>query len=177
MRVGGFGRECSLSLHLSLTLPALNVHLLRILAVNYSVPGSLDWCIVSCTQHYNGMQRITFLHMWLACIVLYLMSCTDSRGAVAVTHCHGLYRQIPRTLHCPSPACSNTPLTFPFLPLPQDKCPLMISIQSSSQAPYVGVSEGPCRCHVTQTSCAVIKWPCGLRINCVFLARFGMSYR
>ena len=70
------------------------------------------------------------------------LKCTDLRGAVAATHCHGIYRQIPHTLHSPSPACFPTlhslfpPSLCLFSSLLQDRCPLMISIQSSSQAPY-----------------------------------------
>ena len=136
--------------------------------------------------------NIHYMHMYTL-----LLKCTDPRGAVAATHCHGLHRQIPHTLHCPSPACFPTlhslfpPSLCLLSSLLQNRSPLMISIQSSSQAPsrvsttscrtmhYVALlclpssatEHRPCRCHVKQSPAVQLKWPCDLRrcVSCRFV--------
>ena len=104
---------------------------------------------VLATLHYNvthavnkHLLMISHTRTYITCTCTHSLKCTGSRGAIAATHCHGLYRQIPHALHCPSPACfpklhSLFPPSLRHLSsLLQDRCPLMISIQSSSQDPY-----------------------------------------
>ena len=71
----------------------------------------IHWCTQWDTNSpsYITLQCYTCTHS---------LKCTDSRGAIAATHCHGLYRQIlNHTLHCPTPACSQHCTHF-SLPLP-----------------------------------------------------------